>query len=51
MTRIFAFTTASTVCVKVYGDSYWSNDYTDLGRKVFSKINSNLADAVSFIVP
>ncbi len=47
------FTTGQTVYVKVYGDSFWSNDYDDpnLGRRVFPNLNMNFANSVSFIVP
>ena len=46
------FSPASTVYVKVYGDSFWSNEYeTDSGKKVFPNLNPVSADAVSFLVP
>jgi hypothetical protein len=47
------FSPGQTVYVKVYGDSFWSNEYDDLdlGRRIFPNINMNAADAVSFVVP
>ena len=47
------FTTGTTVYVKVYGDSFWSNEYTDsvTKKKVFPNLNESAATAVSFIVP
>jgi len=47
------FSTGSTIYVKVYGDSFWSNEYEDnnLGRKVFPNLNSTSAAAVSFVMP
>lgn len=42
-----------TVHVKVYGDSFWSNEYDDLdiGRKIFPNLNMTSANSVSFMVP
>lgn len=47
------FTSGQTVYIKIYGDSFWSNDYDDpdLGRRVFPNLNTNSANAVSFMVP
>lgn len=47
------FSKGETVFVKVYGDSFWSNEYmdTDLGRNVFPNLNMTSTNAVSFVVP
>lgn len=47
------FTTGQTVYIKVYGDSFWSNEYDDpnLQRKVFPNLNMTSASSVSFVVP
>lgn len=47
------FLSGQTVHVKVYGDSFWSNEYDDpdLGRKVFPNLNMTTVNSVSFIVP
>lgn len=47
------FASGETVYIKVYGDSFWSNEYDDpgLSRKVFPNLNMTSADAVSFEVP
>lgn len=47
------FSTGETVFVKVYGDSFWSNEYndSDLGRNVFPNLNMTSTNSVSFIVP
>ena len=47
------FSSGQTVYVKVYGDSFWSNEYDDpdLGRKVFPNLNMTSANSVSFVVP
>ncbi len=47
------FLSGETVYVKVYGDSFWSNEYDDstLGRKVFPNLNIVSANAVSFVMP
>lgn len=47
------FTSGTTVYVKCYGESFWSNQYDDpdLGTTVFPNLNSNTAATVSFIVP
>jgi hypothetical protein len=47
------FSSNTTVFIKIYGDTYFSNDYydQDLGIFVFPNLNKNSADAVSFIVP
>ena len=45
------FATGTAVYVKVYGESFWSNDYASGSLRRFPNLNSNSADAVSFIVP
>ncbi len=47
------FVSGSTVFVRVYGDSYWGNQYKDPGldRWVFPNLNPNAAAATSFVVP
>jgi hypothetical protein len=47
------FSSGQTVYVKVYGDSFWSNEYDDpdLDRRIFPNINMTAADAVSFVIP
>ncbi len=47
------FSSGETIFVKVYGDSFWSNEYDDanLGRKVFPNLNPSSANAVSFVMP
>jgi len=47
------FSSGATVYVKVYGDSFWSNEYENsgLGIKVFVNLNIVSASAVSFDVP
>lgn len=47
------FTPGQTVYVKAYGDSFWSNDYSDpiLNRQIFPNLSFNAANAASFIVP
>lgn len=47
------FTTGQTVYIKVYGDSFWSNEYDDpnLQRKVFPNLNITSVSSVSFVVP
>lgn len=47
------FKSGDKVYVKVYGDSFWSNEYDDpdLSRKVFPNLNANSASEVSFVVP
>lgn len=47
------FTSGQTVYVKMYGDSFKSNEYQDpnTGKWVFPNINTTTAAAVSFIVP
>ena len=47
------FSSGQTVYMKVYGDSFWSNEYddTDLGRKVFPNLNMTSSNSVSFVVP
>ncbi len=43
----------TTVYVKAYGESYFSNQYTDpeLNKEIFPNLNANTVDAVSFVVP
>jgi hypothetical protein len=47
------FASGTTVFVKVYGDSFYSNSYDDpeSGLKIFPNLNENSAAAVSFVVP
>lgn len=47
------FPSGQTVNVKVYGDSFWSNEYDDpdLGRKVFPNLNTISVSSVTFVVP
>lgn len=47
------FSSGSTVHLKAYGDSFWSNAYDDpeLERMVFPNLNENSANSVSFVVP
>ncbi len=49
----WGFTSGQTVYAKVYGDSFWSNEYEDSnsGRKVFPNLNATASNTVSFIVP
>lgn len=45
------FTNGQTIYVKAYGDSYISNDYIDMqtGKRVFPNLNTNTAEAQSFV--
>lgn len=47
------FTSGSTVFVRAYGDSYFSNMYhvPSSGARIFPNINSTTVDAVSFVLP
>ncbi len=47
------FSSGETVFVKVYGDSFWSNEYDDpdLGRNIFPNLNMTSTNYTSFIVP
>ena len=47
------FTAGQTVFIKLYGDSYQSNDYDDplTGKTVFPNLNPTSPAAVQFIVP
>jgi hypothetical protein len=47
------FTSGQTVYVRVYGNSFWSNEYidVDLNKKIFPNLNKNTVSAVSFVVP
>ena len=47
------FASGSTVFVRVYGDSYWSNQYDDPGldRRIFPNLNPTTVTAASFVVP
>ena len=49
----FGFQSGDSVYVKVYGDSFYSNTYTDpiSGKTIFPNLNAVAANAVSFIVP
>jgi hypothetical protein len=46
------FAKGSTVYARVYGESFWSNNYDDpdLKRTIFPNLNSTSAPAVSFVV-
>lgn len=46
------FDSGTTVYIRVYGDSYWGNEYVDpvLGQQ-FPNINPNAVPAISFVVP
>ncbi|NEW80742.1 MAG: carboxypeptidase regulatory-like domain-containing protein [Mariniphaga sp.] len=46
------FLSGQTIYVKVYGDSFWSNEYDDLnlGRKVFPNLNTAPTNSVSFVM-
>ncbi len=47
------FSSGQTIYVRIYGDSFWSNEYEDptLNRKIFPNLNANTTNAVSFIIP
>ncbi len=47
------FASGSTVYVRVYGDSFYSNNYDDpvAGRTIFPNLNPTTTAAASFIVP
>ena len=47
------FSSGQTVYVKVYGDSFWSNEYDDLvlQRRIFPNLNMNAVSSVAFQVP
>ncbi|MBG7612360.1 carboxypeptidase regulatory-like domain-containing protein [Polaribacter sp. BAL334] len=47
------FSSGQTVNVKVYGDSFWSNEYYDpnLGRNVFPNLNMASVSSVAFVIP
>lgn len=46
------FDSGTTVYIRVYGDSYWANNYlVPLGSQVFPNINPNAVPAISFVVP
>lgn len=47
------FSSGQTLYVKIYGDSFWSNEYEDpnLSRKIFPNLNTNTTNSVSFIMP
>ncbi|WP_276390080.1 carboxypeptidase-like regulatory domain-containing protein [Eudoraea chungangensis] len=47
------FTTGQTIHIKVYGDSFWSNEYNNpnLQIKVFPNLNMTSTSSVSFVVP
>lgn len=47
------FSSGQTVFVRMFGDSWRSNDYFDpnLGRQVFPNINLTTVAAISFVVP
>lgn len=47
------FFSDDTVFVRVYGDSFWSNEYEDpdLGRKIFPNLNMTSINSISFVIP
>lgn len=47
------FSSGQTVYVKVYGESFWGNEYLDanLNKMIFPNLNMNVVNAVSFVVP
>lgn len=47
------FSSGQTIFVKVYGDSFQSNDYTDpnSGLRIFPNLNNSSPAAISFIMP
>lgn len=47
------FASGTSVYVRAYGESFWSNSYVDAtsGKPIFPNINSNSANSVSFVVP
>jgi len=47
------FETGTTVYIKAYGESYWSNSYEDpsSSKMLFPNLNSSSSEAASFIVP
>lgn len=51
--QAMGFTSGTTVYIRVYGDSYWSNQYDDPGldRHVFPNLNTNSVAAVSVTIP
>lgn len=47
------FASGTTVYVRAYGESFWSNSYIDAasGKTIFPNLNSSSANSVSFVVP
>jgi len=47
------FASGSTVYVKIYGESFYGNDYDEPNQniRVFPNLNLDSAEAVSFEVP
>lgn len=47
------FASGAQVYVKVYGESFWGNDYEDPGldRRVFPNLNESSGETASFMVP
>ena len=47
------FTSGDLVYARVYGDSFWGNDFDNVatGKREFPNLNSSTLEAVSFIVP
>ena len=47
------FSSGQTVFVKVYGESFWGNEYldSDLNKMIFPNLNLSTTNSVSFIVP
>ncbi len=52
--QAMGFPSGTRVYVKAYGDSFWSNSYSEAGannKTVFPNLNGSSATAASFIVP
>ena len=49
----FGFTSGQTVYIKLYGESFISNDYTEplTGKRIFPNLSSTSASAISFVIP
>jgi len=50
---VLGLSTGQTAYIRVYGDSFQANVYTDAdtGKKVYPNLNDNTVAAVSFVVP
>jgi hypothetical protein len=49
----FGFTSGQTVYIKLYGESFISNDYTEplTGKRIFPNLSTTSAPAISFVIP